>query len=88
MTRKEFALEALRKATSFIQVDAAVQVRANELNSKGITALDALHLALAEKGQADYLCPCDDKFLKKAKLLCAAPMKAVSPITLIEEFEL
>ncbi len=88
VTRKEFALEVLQKAAHFIQVDANVQTRANALNRKGIGALDALHLALAEKAQVDYFCTCDDKFLKKAKLFCAAPMKAVSPITLIEEFEL
>jgi predicted nucleic acid-binding protein len=31
----------------------------------GIKPLDALHLASAESGKADYFCTCDDKIIKK-----------------------
>ncbi|MCI0525518.1 MAG: nucleic acid-binding protein [Acidobacteria bacterium] len=74
-TRREFAMEVLAKANH------------KELNAKGIMALDALHLAAAEAGQADYFCTCDDKLLKKAKRLCSPTIKAVSPIELLEEIE-
>jgi hypothetical protein len=50
--------------------------------------LDALHLALAEEGQVDYFCTCDDRFLKKAQALTGLKVKVVSPIILIEEIEL
>ncbi len=86
-TRREFAMEVLAKANHIVQVDNDVQTRAKELNAKGIMALDALHLAAAEAGQADYFCTCDDKLLKKAKRLCSPTIKAVSPIELLEEIE-
>jgi predicted nucleic acid-binding protein len=49
--------------------------------------LDALHLASAEKGKADYFCTCDDKFLKKAKKISDLVIKVISPIELIEEIK-
>lgn len=64
-TRREFAMEVLAKANQIIQVDNDVRTRAQELNAKGVMALDALHLAAAETGLADYFCACDDKLLKK-----------------------
>lgn len=51
------------------------------------TALDALHLALAEAAGEDYFCTCDDKFLKKAKAMTDLKTKAVSPIELGEVIE-
>lgn len=86
-TRREFALEILAKSGLFVHVDTDVQTRAKELNAKGMMALDALHLASAESAGADYFCTCDDKLLKKAKRLCAAGLKAVSPIELLEGIE-
>jgi predicted nucleic acid-binding protein len=53
----------------------------------GIKPLDALHLASAEKGKADYFCTCDDKFLKKAKRIPGLAVKVMSPIELIEEIK-
>jgi predicted nucleic acid-binding protein len=86
-TRREFAMEVLAKADQIVQVDNHVQTRAKELNAKGVMALDALHLAAAEAGLADYFCTCDDKLLKKAKRICAPTIKAVSPIELLKEIE-
>ena len=85
--RKEYALEVLSKAESFIAVNDQVENRARELGKEGIKPLDALHLALAEEGRADYFCTCDDEFLKKAKASKSLKPKVVAPIELIEEIE-
>lgn len=87
MTRKEFAIEVLKKARFFVKVDAQVQKRAKELNDNGLMALDALHLAAAERGKADYFCTCDDRLLKKARSLCDNNIRIVSPVELIVEIE-
>jgi predicted nucleic acid-binding protein len=50
-------------------------------------ALDALHLASAEAGQADYLCTCDDRFLRRARTLGRLATRVVSPLELIGEIE-
>lgn len=55
-----------------------IKKRAKELESKGIKAFDALHLAFAEAGKVDYFFTVDDKFLKKAKNL--TQVKAINPL--------
>lgn len=83
--RREFGLEVLSKASSFVVLDQQIEQRARDLNKVGIRPLDALHLAAAEAGQVDYFCTCDDKFLKKAKAVRDVKITVVSPIELIEE---
>ena len=53
----------------------------------GVQPLDALHLASAEVAQADYLCTCDDRFLKKAQTLKGLRTRVVSPVEVIGEIE-
>jgi predicted nucleic acid-binding protein len=87
LIRREFGLEVLSKATSFVSVSRPIEQRARELHKLGIKPLDALHLVSAEAAQVDYFCTCDDKFLKKAKAISDVKTKVVSPIELIEEIE-
>jgi predicted nucleic acid-binding protein len=85
--RREFGLEVLSKAHSFVPLNPQIEQRAGVLNKLGLKPLDALHLASAEEIQADYFCTCDDKFLKKAKAVSDVKTKVVSPLELIEEIE-
>jgi len=39
---------------------------------------------MAEGGQADFFCTCDDKLLKKAKEIISLKTSVVSPIELID----
>jgi predicted nucleic acid-binding protein len=87
LSRRDFALEILANASKIVQVEAPIQNRAQQLAARRVMALDALHLAAAEAGKADYFCTCDDKLLKKARRLCAATLKVVSPIELLEELQ-
>src|SRR2546423_2550233 len=86
-SRRDYALEVLQKAKHFMPLDDEIKNRAKGLSEAGVMALDALHLASAEKAQADFFCTCDDKLLKKAKPVCEPGMKIVSPIQLLEEVE-
>ena len=85
LTRREFGLEVLSNAKSFILLNEEIELRARELNKAGIKPLDALHLATAENCQADYFCTCDDKILKLMKSLEGKRIRVISPIKLIEE---
>lgn len=53
----------------------------------GIKPLDALHMALAESGNADYFCTCDDKLLKNSKRVKDLTVKMVNPVDLVQEIE-
>lgn len=87
IVRREFGLEVLSKASSFVPLSQPIEQRARELHRLGLKPLDALHLASAEEVRADYFCTCDDKFLKKAKAVSEVKTKVVSPLELIEEIE-
>jgi predicted nucleic acid-binding protein len=49
--------------------------------------LDALHVALAETGKADYFCTCDDRLLRNAKQVKDLIVKVVNPVDLVQEIE-
>jgi predicted nucleic acid-binding protein len=87
MARRRYALEVLARATEFALLDDRIEERARALDSVGIKPLDALHLASAEEAKADYLCTCDDQFLRRAKEIADIRVRVVSPIELIEEIE-
>ena len=85
--RKLFALLALSKSTNFVETNDPVEARARILVEAGLKPLDALHLASAEEGGAEYLCTCDDRFLRRAQSLENLRTKVVSPVELISEIE-
>jgi predicted nucleic acid-binding protein len=86
-TRKEHTLAILEKAKDIINVAKKETLRAERLMSFGLKPLDALHLALAETGKADYFCTCDDKLLRNAKRVEDLMVKVINPVDLIQEIE-
>lgn len=86
-TRKEHTLAILEKAKSIINVAKKETLRAEKLMPFGLKPLDALHLALAETGKADYFCTCDDKLLRNAKRVEDLMVKVINPVDLIQEIE-
>jgi predicted nucleic acid-binding protein len=87
VTRREYALEVLSKAKTFVVLNEPVEKRARKLESFGLKPLDALHLASAEEVRAGYFCTCDDGFLKRARAVSGLMTSVVSPIELIKELE-
>ena len=51
---------------SYVAVDRGLEIRASKLEESGFKAFDALHIACAEKGDADVLLTTDDGLLRKA----------------------
>jgi predicted nucleic acid-binding protein len=49
--------------------------------------MDALHLALAELGKAEYFCTCDDRLLRRSRKSAGVGVKVVSPLELVQEIE-
>jgi predicted nucleic acid-binding protein len=86
-TRREYGLEVLSKAKTFVALNDQIERRARQLTQAGLKPLDALHLASAEEARADFFCTCDDRFLRRAKAIENISTKAVSPIELIAEIE-
>jgi predicted nucleic acid-binding protein len=85
--RRTYAKEVLAKAAVQVHTNDAVEELARALHEQGIRPLDALHLASAVHGKADFFCTCDDKLLRRARSADIAPAKAVSPLELIQEMD-
>ena len=85
--RREHTLAVLSKAASVINVSEKEILRAADLTGFGIKPLDALHLALAETGNADYFCTCDDGILRNAKQVKDLMVKIINPVDLVQEIE-
>src|SRR5436309_3730157 len=83
--RKSHAEEALARAVEIIALSQEIERRASDYVNGGLKPLDALHLASAVEASADYLCTCDDRFLKRARAIHVGPPKVVTPVELIEE---
>lgn len=85
--RREHTLAVLSKAKNVIDVTEKEKMRAANLMTFGIKPLDALHVALAETGNADYFCTCDDRLLRNAKRVKDLLVKVVNPVDLVQEIE-
>jgi predicted nucleic acid-binding protein len=85
--RKEHTRAVLAKAKGFVNITEKERLRAENLMKFGIKPLDALHLALAESGNADYFCTCDDKLLQHSKRAEDLMVKVVNPVDLVQEIE-
>ena len=79
LTRRAFAAEILALASARVRLTDAVEQRARPFRRGGMKALDALHVASAAEGAADYFCTTDDRFLAKARTANLADVHVVTP---------
>lgn len=85
--RQEHTRSVLAKAKVILSISEKEKTRAANLVTFGIRPLDALHIALAEAGNADYFCTCDDKLLRSAKRVKDLTVKVINPVDLVQEIE-
>jgi predicted nucleic acid-binding protein len=83
--RRVYALDVLSHARRFVRLSPKIEERARLFNEAGLKPLDALHLACAIEAGADYFCTCDDRLLKRARVIHSGPPQVVSPLELIRE---
>lgn len=83
--RVEYGTRVLSLAKRKTTLSERVVSEAKKFEGKGVKAIDALHLAAAEVSEADYLCTCDDNFLKKAQQLSQIEVCVISPTDFVEE---
>jgi len=85
--RKEHTLAVLSLAKTTLRLSERDKTRSIEIITAGIKPLDALHLAVAESGEAEYFCTCDDKLLQFVKRSKDLSVKVINPVELIREIE-
>lgn len=68
-----------------IELTEAAEKLATSLENRGISPIDAVHLALASTARVDFFTTCDDRLLRKAKAESGLDCKVVSALTLVSE---
>lgn len=79
--------EYLKFASNYVDYNEKIENRANELKKFGFSAVDSVHIAVAEFAKVDYFVTCDDdiiklseKFKKRIKIKVASVSKLVTEI--------
>jgi predicted nucleic acid-binding protein len=86
--RRRRVLELLRGVDQRVVVGEHEEARALHLEAEGLHPFDALHVACAESGGADYLFTTDDRFLRAARRLGERlSIVVTSPLRWTEELE-
>lgn len=80
-------LRVVSEVAVHIEADDQVVERAKVFQASGVSPLDALHLASAIQAEADFFCTCDDRLLRRARLVDTRRTKVVSPLELIQEID-
>lgn len=65
--RKERVSHYVALASRFVKMSDTIKNRALLLEESGFDSLDAMHLACAEAGGAEYFITCDDTIIRKAR---------------------
>ena len=55
----------LEYSTEYIHYSEDILERSLELEKRGLSGMDAVHIACAEKAKADFFITCDDRLIKK-----------------------
>lgn len=71
-------------AGEYVASHPTIVERARGFEGVGLSANDALHLAVAERAGVDYFVTCDDKLLRKARGI-ETSVKVILPTELLEE---
>lgn len=84
-TRRTEALALLSLASEHLQITDAIEALALTFEQMGLSAMDAIHLALASAAKADYFCTCDDKLFRKSSAIPGLNCKVINLLSLIPE---
>jgi hypothetical protein len=86
INRKSEAEMLLKLASDVAPVQTSTKVLSEQIIAADVKPLDAVHAAIAIENHARYFCTCDDKLLKKLKLLnFSEHTQFVSPLELVME---
>jgi predicted nucleic acid-binding protein len=83
--KRTFVEKIARRAMEQITLSEEIKQLAQIYEQSGIKAIDALHLASAERGAVDYFCTCDDRFYRRAIQLTNLTVKVRMPLELAQE---
>ena len=82
--RQQSMSQYLKLATVYQSINREIKQRAEQLEQKGIKALDALHVAASEATNSDYFLTCDKRLINRCQELT---LRVINPVDFILEIE-
>ncbi len=86
--RIEYGMHVLALSKKTLPLTKSVVDTAKLFEKKNIKPIDALHLAFSVLNEIDYLCTCDDRFLRRANEIKKIKTKVILPTDLIREIQI
>ncbi len=86
--RIEYGMHVLSLSKKTLPLTKSVVDKAKLFEKMNIKPIDALHLAFSVLNEIDYLCTCDDRFIRRAKEIKKVITKAILPTDLIREIQI
>ena len=83
--RRREAMAILTLATEHLTLSDASEQLAESFAQVGLSAMDALHVALAATAKANYFVTADDKLLRQARSLTGLTVTPISILGLVSE---
>lgn len=83
--RRNEAMSLLSLAAERLAITDEIEKLADRLESGGIAAMDAVHLAVASCAHADYFVSCDDKLIRKARVIAGLNCNTVPLLGVVAE---
>jgi predicted nucleic acid-binding protein len=83
--RRVESLSMLSLADDFLTVTESVESLALSLEGRGLSAVDALHLACASQAKVDFFCTCDDRLFRKASAMAGLGCQIITLLNLVVE---
>lgn len=81
--RQRWVNQVIALASTSQRVDTSIRHRAVTLESMGVKALDALHMACAEAVGVDWFVTCDDRLRRRYQSLSSASLRICEPTELV-----
>jgi predicted nucleic acid-binding protein len=85
--RRQQLSDVAALATAVVPVNREVSERGAQLQRRGFTSFDALHIAAAEMARVTYLCTADDRLKKQAAKQPDLKLRVVSVLELFQELK-
>jgi predicted nucleic acid-binding protein len=82
-----FVEGVLSLASEIVEIDRQVEERTLTYRQLGLKGMDAVHLACAVQAEVDFVCTCDDRFLRRAQKVDTGLTRVLSPLELIQEMK-
>jgi len=83
--RRNEIMAVLALASERLEINEAAEALAESIESRGVSSMDAVHLALASIALADFFGTCDDKLLRKCQALAGLTCKVMPVLGLMPE---